>query len=118
MRVYGSKSQGPKVDSGRKCSISLWEPGTEAPRFEPTSPYILEPVTYSQAVGMSQAPCLELKCSLSNAPFTVYTGNLGQSTGWSRSSHRCVRWAGGDLVGLQAVGGTGTPTLAVSPGRA
>lgn len=44
MCVYGCKSQGPKVDQGRKHSLCLWEPGTKASRFECPSPYTLGPI--------------------------------------------------------------------------
>lgn len=63
MCVYGCKSQGPKVDQGRKRSLCLWEPGTKASRFECPSPYTLGPI---KAIGVSQTGCLELKCGLSS----------------------------------------------------
>lgn len=53
-----------------------------------------------------------------SAPRTICAHTLGLSTGWRWSVHRCVCCAGGDRVGLQAAGGTGTPTLALSPGLA
>lgn len=66
MCVYGCKSQGPKVDPGRKHSLCLWEPDTQASRFECPSPYTLGSIIYSQDIGMFQTECLELKCGLSS----------------------------------------------------